>query len=351
MAGRGRFKERNAWPVEDATRWRRGLSAASLLDTGAHARKWRKATICSVERTWASLLHWLEGCGELREDEVPEQRLTPERLDAYCVYLGQTLAPTSIRTQLTGVCLALSVLAPGADVCFIRRRSACYPKHGDRLAKRARLPTNAALLQLGYDLMAEADGSAAPTRRQAVVYRDGLLIAVQAYRAMRISNLTSVELDRHLVRIEQRWTLKFPGAETKNHRLWVNDWPLLLVPNLTRYLSTYRPLLLAGRYAGPALWVSERPGALTGNGIYYAVITRTKAAFGVAVNPHLFRDAAATSIAIHNPANVGTTRHVLGHASPRTGQEYYNQARSIEASVSLNAALARRRRRCARNPR
>lgn len=113
---------------------------------------------------------------------------------------------------------------------------------------------------------------------------------------------------------------------------------------LLRYLEIHRPLLLAGRYAGPELWISDRPGALTDNGIYYAVTTRTKVAFGTSVNPHLFRDAAATGIAIHDPANVQITRHVLGHGPHRTSEIYYNQARSIEASLSLNAALDRRRR-------
>lgn len=142
-----------------------------------------------------------------------------------------------------------------------------------------------------------------------------------------------------------QWSLTFPRAETKSHRAWVNDWPEALTPHLVRYLELYRTLLLAGRYAGPALWVSQRPGPITDNGIYYAITTRTKAAFGVSVNPHLFRDAAATSIAIHDPSNVQITRHVLGHGPHRTSEIYYNQARSIEASGTLNAALARRRRR------
>jgi integrase len=83
--------------------------------------------------------------------------------------------------------------------------------------------------------------------------------------------------------------------------------------------------------------------SLAGNGIHYAIITRTKAAFGWSINPHLFRDAAATSLAVHDPSNVRVCRHVLGHGSYRTSEKSYNLARSIEASSRLNTAIEMRR--------
>jgi integrase len=263
MPGRGRFKDIDVWPEPDRTLWRRGLSPASLLDRTGHAVKWRPATVSKVGRGYASFLHWLDLSGLLSADEGPEQRTTPERIEAYCAYLGGKVRPTTIYSRLIDVVRALSVLAPGMDTGFIRKRSYCYPKRGDRLAKRARM----------------------------------------------------------------------------------NAWPELLVPYLLQYLDVYRPLLLAGRYDGNHLWVSQRPGPLTDNGIYYAITTRTKAAFGDRVNPHLFRDCAATSLAIHDPANVQLARHALGHAHYRTTQDFYNQARSVEASESLNEAMQKRRQR------
>jgi integrase len=345
MPGRGRFKTVDAWPEPDRTRWRRGLSPASLLDETGHAAKWRPATISLVERAYASFLYWLETLGQLVEDEALEQRATPERIDAYCTYLEGKIKPTTIRLRLFGLMRALSVLAPSMEASLIRRRLRCYPAHGDRLAKRGRMQNDAALLQLGLDLIDEAESESQPTRHTAVVYRDGLMIAVLACRLMRLRNLTSVELERHLQLTDTRWSLQFAATETKNHRVWINGWPERLVPHLLRYLRIYRPLLMDGRYEGNHLWISQRPGPLTENGIYYAITTRTKTAFGKSVNPHLFRDCAATSVAIHDPTNVQLARHGLGHARYRTTQEYYNQAQCIEASDSLNAAVDRLRRR------
>jgi integrase/recombinase XerD len=345
MPGRGRFKHEEFWPEPDRTRWRRGLSPASLLHGTGHAAKWRPATRSKVGRAYATYLGWLDATGQLSDHEQPEQRFTPARIDANCTYPAETLAPASIRSQLTDLVRASSVIAPEADVTFLRRRAYCYPRTGDPLAKRRRMQEPEVLLQLGLDLMAAAESKTAKTRRTAVLYRDGLLIAVLACRAMRLRNLTSVEIGRHLTEKDEQWSLLFDATETKNHRTWENGWPESLVPHLVRYLEVYRPMLMGGRYQGDHLWISERPGPLTENGIYYAIVTRTKAAFGKPVNPHLFRDAAATSLAVHDPVNVQVGRHVLGHGHYRTMEEYYNQARSIEASASLNTALAKLRHR------
>lgn len=345
MPSRGRFKNIEAWPEPDCTLWRRGLSPPSLLDDTGHAAKWRPATVLKVSRAWAAFLNWLDATGQLAADRHPAHRLTPDRLDAYCAFLEGHVAATTVRSQLTDLARALSVMAPLADVRFVRQRSYRYPVRGDGLAKRARLVGSEYLLQLGFDLMAKADMETVPTRRDAVLFRDGLLIAVLACRAMRLKNLAALELGRQLAAHDARWVLRFEAGETKNHRLWLNVWPASLVPQLERYLGHYRPPLLRGRKDEGHLWISQRPGPMTDNGIYYAVIARTRNAFGNSINPHAFRDALSTSLAVDAPEMVRLSRFVLGHASYRTTEKFYNQARAIDASRKLNKAIARRRRR------
>lgn len=338
MAGRGRFKNQNCWPAADREAWRRGLSPLSLLDDTGRAAKWRPATISKVGRAYATYLNWLDLTRQLIDLEQPEQRFTRVRLDAYCAHLSESVRPTTIRSQLTDLVRALSVIAPKADVSLIRQRLRCYPKTGDRLAKRQRMQEPEVLLTLGLDLMADAESRSTPTRRDAVIYRDGLLIAVLACRALRLRNLTNVDIGRQLTEKCAQWALLFEATETKNHRPWMNGWPEVLIPHLNRYLGLYRPMLLNGRFDGPHLWISERPGPLTDNGIYYAIVTRTKKAFGKPVNPHLFRDAAATSLAVHDPAHVKIAHHVLVNAY-QTMEQHYNQAHAIEASANLNTTM------------
>jgi integrase/recombinase XerD len=64
------------------------------------------------------------------------------------------------------------------------------------------------------------------------------------------------------------------------------------------------------------------------------VRARTKDAFGEAVNPHLFRDAAATTLAIADPVNVRLAAPLLGHRTFATTERYYQQAQAYEGHRS-----------------
>ena len=65
--------------------------------------------------------------------------------------------------------------------------------------------------------------------------------------------------------------------------------------------------------------------------IYDRICKHTKEAFGAAINPHLFRDAAATTLAIEDPEHVRVAAPLLGHRTFATTEKYYQQAKSLEA--------------------
>jgi integrase len=58
------------------------------------------------------------------------------------------------------------------------------------------------------------------------------------------------------------------------------------------------------------------------------------------MTPHLFRDAAATAIAIHDPEHVNNIMPVLGHATLTTSEQHYNQAQGLEAGRRYHGTLA-----------
>ena len=60
---------------------------------------------------------------------------------------------------------------------------------------------------------------------------------------------------------------------------------------------------------------------MTQMAIYDRIRARTKEQFGVAINPHLFRDAAATTMAIADPANVRLAAPLLGHRTFTTTEK------------------------------
>ena len=78
---------------------------------------------------------------------------------------------------------------------------------------------------------------------------------------------------------------------------------------------------------------------MTQMALYDRIRTRTKEHFGIAINPHLFRDAAATTLAITDPAHVRIAAPLLGHRTFATTERHYRQARAQQAHRAFVDAL------------
>ena len=93
-----------------------------------------------------------------------------------------------------------------------------------------------------------------------------------------------------------------------------------------------------------ALWTSTRGTHMGDAAITHQVRARTKAAFGAPISPHLFRDCAATEIAISAPEHVQMIRPILGHTTLATSERHYNLAGSLEAGRRYSQTITALRR-------
>ncbi len=82
---------------------------------------------------------------------------------------------------------------------------------------------------------------------------------------------------------------------------------------------------------------------MTEMALYDQICNRTKAAFGRSIHPHLFRDAAATTLAIADPLHVGAAAPLLGHSSPLTTERHYQQAQTLESHRAYAGQVSQRR--------
>ncbi len=165
---------------------------------------------------------------------------------------------------------------------------------------------------------------------RAIDYRDGLLIAMLAARPVRRANLTDIRIGRHLIRAEDKWILLFEAPETKQRQPLEFVLPAALAPYLERYLKTYR-LIFAGADRHDYLWASTQGRPMRAHNTFTRISLRTAKAFGRSVNPHLFRDCAATSLALRNPVHVYAAAPLLGHSRLDTTYKHYNQATGVSA--------------------
>jgi integrase len=187
------------------------------------------------------------------------------------------------------------------------------------------------------------------------------MIALLAYRPVRRKNLAMMRLGRHLVKVGGRWQIVFAAEETKTHVPYEAVLPGALGPRLERYLDVHRPVLLRGEQkdgnprAPPvhpgldAVWISQLGTQLMDEDLGFQIFVRTRREFGRGLFPHMFRDCAATAVAVDNPKHIGDASLVLGHAGQRTTEKHYNHGRSLEASRRHAAMLMRLRERLKAN--
>jgi integrase len=196
--------------------------------------------------------------------------------------------------------------------------------------------------------MNEAESPELRALNAAVRFRNGLAIALLAYRPARRANMSNIRIGQHLAMRGASYWITFAAHETKQRNAIEFEVPPSLTAAVDRYLKTFRPVLITAPpfcgTAGDAFWVSADGGPLSVQGFYKMIVETTKSGFGESINPHLFRDCAATTVAIDDPGSAAAIAGILGHSSIVTSERHYNQARSIDASRRYQGILAGLRR-------
>lgn len=342
------------WPVVYRQGWEQAQASGDVLDEGGPARRWAPLTRRRVERGLGRYLTWDAANGGSDPAGPLAELLRPDRVVAYARHLLTVNAPLTVAGRLGALAMFAGAVDPASDWSFLRRVRAWTLTQpgtpGHRLPKAARLRHSRELLDLGLALVARAEAARAGgrSRHWPVVLRAGLMIALLARRPLRLRNLVDLRLGEHLVREGDEWWLFVPGPQTKNRRPIRVPFPERLAPVLRLYLEEARPLLLArapdaGASAGRTVWLTRCGGPIRDQGAYSSIIRHTGAAFGRPVNPHLFRDAAATTVALEDPAHVRIAAQILGHTVFATTERHYRLARSVEAADAYHAVLARLR--------
>jgi integrase len=335
----------DSWPVADRQVWDLALDGDGPLGADNPAVGWSPRTVDKVADGYGRYLAWLMRQDELVPGEAPVDRITPERVRAYVAELKASLSPVSVGIYIGALVAAANAFDPERDwrwlrVRYSRLKNRAEPSRDKHKAIRPTLE----LYRLGLRLMDEAPSTPTETRR-AMKYTQGLMIALLAARPLRIRNFQDITIGRSLRYDGTTYWLTFSGVETKTGRAIDEPVPSSLVPYLETYLRVHRSHLLH-RNGGERtakherrLWVDRDGNPMQEPAMRDTIKRVTRAAFGTAVWPHLFRDCLFTSLAVEQPELIGIGPALLGHSSLATGQKHYNQARMIEASRLYTAAL------------
>lgn len=334
------------WPAVDQTAWNTAQQPGDILDPGGVATRWADTTCRLVVNGYGHWLYWLKREGLLDLGQSPEDRVTRAIVSRYVEMLKAGVAPYTVSARLQQLGNAMRAMAPDGEWGWLLRAADRHVVGATSTrSKRERLRAPDELIALGTTLMqrAEADEDGDPCWR-ATVFRDGLMIAFLAHRPIRRRNLAGMFLGHQLQQHGESWWVRFKADETKTHRPIDFAFPDALIGALKRYVDVYRPILQARGLQGAscwtdAVWVSAHGTAMGAAAITHNITKITQEAFGLSLCPHLFRDAAATNVAINAPEDVNIVQAVLGHSAAKTAERHYNLAGSLEASRRYASTL------------
>jgi integrase/recombinase XerD len=330
--GRGKAPERacipiDQWPEADRRLWLAACATGDILDEEVGARSgYARISNTKAAKGYGRWLTYLAQSTPQALTEQPATRITPERVPAYVdclIEIGNSTHTILCRLQELGE--VAKVIDPNRRWSFINDLASKIRARHRPARDKSNLRLSNELVDLGIKLIRSAEDLIGFDA--AIAYRDGFLVAFLALIPMRRRNLADLVLDKTLLRQGSSWTVAFGDDATKTH---------VLGAPLETYLAVHRPVLeaRAGRWTRPvdaALWISKDGSPMTQIALYDRIRARTKDHFGVALNPHLFRDAAATTLAIADPAHVRLAAPLLGHRTFATTERYYQQARAQEA--------------------
>ena len=332
------------WPAIDCAAWAAAHHRGGLLENDGLAADWASATSSIIARGYGRFLTFLAESEDLESFTSPADRVTRPRVEAYVTRLRQHNHSSTVAARVAQLARAVGVMAPASDWSWLRRiarrlRQSATPARDDR----ARLLPAGTLFDLAISLMQRSETTTTiPEWRRALLFRDGLMIAVLCAWAPRARNLAETRIDTNLQRRGAVFWAAFGPDETKNGRPIDVPLPGEFTSWIERYLDHYRPQLV-GRFspplAGDAFWVSSGGRPLTAKEIGKRISAVTKRVLGQGLNPHLFRKIIPTELAIHDPTHVGIAQPLLGHADYRVTQQYYNLGRALDAAGRYNAMV------------
>jgi integrase/recombinase XerD len=328
------------WPSVDRNAWNEAVKQGDVLDGQGPAAHWAAATRRTNCQHYSRWLGFLANQGILEADVPPQDRVSKPVVRRYVDHLKSEIAPRTVVSSLVGLKVMMKAMAPQvdwrwlADVCNALNRNAKPKKiKGSRMR-----PTG----DIYAAAIAELDRLLAMplTRRiERVAYRDTLMLAMLAARPLRLKNFTNILIGQHLVRQGPTCLLVIPGEEVKNKQ------PLeyALPPGLDSYLKVYLErvrLSFGATVSERSLWLTFEGTPLDDHSINWRFMLVTKRLLGVAMNPHLLRDCAATSLSTESPAMARAAAAILGHRSFATTERYYVRANQLEASRTVNSTLS-----------
>jgi len=329
------------WPESDRKAWISASRPSQRLNRGGAGSHLKAITLDDLARRYGYFLDCMNRRGLLDPTKTAGAHVTPENVDTYLEELTARVGSVTVQGSICKLRRACELVDPTCDMSWLADIEKDLASVMRPRSKADRWVLTEVLVEAGLTLIAEAENSRRMSKLgQARQVRNGLMVAMLAMHPIRLKNFADLEIGRNFVEIKGSWWIVLSASETKEGRPDERRIDDLLQPALDRYLKKYRPFLAEADQSTTALWLSSNDGAsMSYAGVERVLTETTRTTVGIAVSPHLFRTAIASSAAIHGGANPHLASALLHHTDAHVTEAHYNRASSISAGESLRSII------------
>lgn len=326
------------WPEADQRAWRALVTPTGLFEDGGQCAHWSEGTRKIHMQAYGQWLSYLLRFHPDTVEQAPDERVARDTVYGLVEDARTRLAARSISNLVTGLTLVMTNAYLGDWdwlKSFLRR-----VQNEANTYELGPIPAPSAdeIFQWSLKRMVEVEASGVSTQKKAIQFRQALMIGFLNSRPVRRRALLAMTVSEHVEWVSDCVILHFSKEDMKDAQRRSFTLPDKLVEPFQSYFEVHRPQLL-GEKTGDRLWVNQYGNPITEHGLSRELPKITKRHLGEELRPHAFRHIAATSIAEYDPDHVGIIRDLLGHATMKTAERYYNRAGSISSCNGLQSII------------
>jgi site-specific recombinase XerD len=265
-----------------------------------------------------------------------------ENVQPYVEELKNRVSSVTVYGSIHKLRSMTQLIAPEQDLAWLMEIEQDLFAERRPKSKWDRVVLSDVIIEAGLTLIAEAElPTKVPKLTRARMVRNGLMLALLAHCPIRIKNFAALEIGRSIVKIDDTWWILLQASETKEKR--ADERPIEddIGEAIDKYLEVYRPILTGGAKSTNALWIGINGEAMAQWSVGELITETTRSTLGVAINPHLFRTAGATTTAVRAGDKPRLGSALLHHRHPTVTQENYNRASSISAGRAYREIIQR----------
>ena len=318
------------WPQSEQLAWEAACRPSVRLKKGGSGGHLNAVSQDDIARRYGRYLGFLKRTGRLDLNAPAASQVTPANVEAYMADFEGKISSVTAWNCIYKLRRAAQLLDPKADFTWLIEIERDLEAVQEPRSKLNRFVYTEQLVKAALTLIVEARGNTDTEFKRSRGIRNGLMLAILAMNPMRLKNFAALEIGKTFKQVKGRWWICLPAKATKT-RCRPEERPVAswLNPYIKFYLEEARSVLL-GRSGSKtqALWVSTN-GAMSARDVGRLITQTTQQTLGIAISPHLFRTADATTAADALSDMPYFASALLGHTNPSITDKHYKWNSSL----------------------